>query len=164
VLRGYRGFVRELSHTGGARALSLQLRTGAAHLLRRLRGARAADPIAIFFRNYGADGFRLPDADRAQLQLAAEACLVCGLCSAECARAGGVPLLEPRDAVIAAARLEIDWLRLGLSEPIATPCAACRACNAVCPAGIPIDRIQESLARLGREAAAPQVATPAEIR
>jgi Fe-S oxidoreductase len=153
MLRGYRGFLRELARTGGWGAFSLQLRTGAEHVLRRLRRVRGEDPIALFFRNYGADGFRLPDAERAQLQLAAEACLVCGLCSVECARVGGAPLLDPRDAVVAAARLEIDWIRLGLAplatDSLATACAGCRACTLVCPVAIPIDRVQETLARLG---------------
>jgi len=162
MLRGYRGFLREMARTGGWRAFSLQLRTGAGHVFRRLRRERAEDPIALFFRNYGADGFRLPDPRRAQLQLAAEACLVCGLCSVECARVGGAPLLDPRDAVVAAARLEIDWIRLGLgasgAEPLASACAGCRACALVCPAAIPIDRVQEALAQLGRSAA------PAELR
>jgi Fe-S oxidoreductase len=163
MLRGYRGFLRELARTGGWRALSLQLRTGAEHVLRRLRRERGEDPIALFFRNYGADGLRLPDPERARLQLAAEACLVCGLCSVECARVGGAPPLDPRDAVVAAARLEIDWLRLGLApfapasadgaaigiDSPASACATCRACTLVCPAAIPIERVQETLARLG---------------
>jgi Fe-S oxidoreductase len=151
VLSGYRGFGRELSRTGGWRALWLQLRTGAAHVARRLARRDATDPIEQFFRNYGADGFRLPDRDAQRLQLAAEACLVCGLCSVECARVGGAPALDPRDAVIAAARLAIDWVRLDVApierSDAAPVCAACRACDAVCPAHIPISRIQEWLAR-----------------
>ncbi len=150
MLSGYRGFVRELSRTGTGRALWLQVRTGAAHVLRRLRGEDAGDPIARFFESYGADGFRLPDAAAAALQQSAEACLVCGLCSAECARVGGAPPLDPRDAVIATARLAIDWTRLHLApSESAVPCAGCRACDAVCPAAIPIHRVQERLARHG---------------
>jgi hypothetical protein len=145
VLSGYRGLARELARTGGARALWLQLRTGAAHVARRLLRRDEPDPIDQFFRNYAADGFRLPDAAAQALQLDAEACLVCGLCSAECARVGGAPALDPRDAVIAAARLAIDWVRLEL-RPAASACAACAACDAVCPAGIPIQRIQRWLA------------------
>ena len=147
MLRGYRGFLREMSSTGGWRALALQLRVGAAHVARRWLRPATGDPIERFLANYGGDGFRLPDPDRARLQLAAEACLVCGLCSAECARVGGAPRLDPREAVVSAARLEIDWLRLGLEEPAATPCAGCRACTAVCPAAIPIDRVQEALSK-----------------
>jgi Fe-S oxidoreductase len=147
VLKGYRGFVREFVRTGTLRALWMQVRTGAVHVARRVAGRKPpGDPIETFLRNYEADGFRLPDATSAALALSAEACLVCGLCSAECARSGGEPRIDPRDAVIAASRLAIDWVRLELSEPIATPCAACRACDAVCPAGIPIHRIQEWLA------------------
>jgi succinate dehydrogenase/fumarate reductase-like Fe-S protein len=147
VLKGYRGFVREFSRTGTLRALWMQVRMGAAHVARRALGRHeAGDPIEIFLRNYEADGFRLPDATSAALALSTEACLVCGLCSAECARAGGAPRVDPRDAVIAASRLAIDWVRLELPEPIATPCAACRACDDVCPAGIPIHRVQEWLA------------------
>jgi len=144
MLRGYRGFLRELSNTGGWRALALQLRVGAAHVARRWLRPPDGDPVQGFLRNYGADGFRLPDPERAALQLAAEACLVCGLCSAECARVGGAPRLDPRDAVICAARLEIDWIRLSLEEPASTSCAGCRACTLVCPAAIPIDRIQDA--------------------
>jgi Fe-S oxidoreductase len=147
VLKGYRGFAREFSRTGTLRALWMQVRTGAAHVARRALGRETpGDPIETFLRNYEADGFRLPDATSAALALAAEACLVCGLCSAECARSGGDPRVAPRDAVIAASRLAIDWVRLELPEPVATPCVACRACDAVCPAHIPIHRIQEWLA------------------
>ena len=146
MLSGYRGFLREMANTGGWRAFALQLRVGAAHVARRWLGSATGDPVVRFVDNYGSDGFRLPDPGRTGLQLAAEACLVCGLCSAECARVGGAPRLDPRDAVVSAARLEIDWLRLGLEEPAATPCAGCRACTAVCPAAIPIDRVQEILA------------------
>ena len=150
MLSGYRGLVRERSRTGTGRALWLQLRTGMAHFVRQLRGGEAADPIARFFESYGADGFRLPDAAAAALQQAAEACLVCGLCSAECARVGGTPPLDPRDAVVATARLAIDWTRLHLSPTESTsPCAGCRACDAVCPVAIPIARVQERLARQG---------------
>jgi len=148
VLRGYRGFAHEFSRTGSWRALWLQVRTGAQHVLAQLRGRRDADPIARFFENYAADGFRLPDAQAAALQLEAEACLVCGLCSAECARVGGVPPLDPRDAVIGASRLAIDWTRLSLTPNAnAAPCSGCRACDAVCPVGIPVHRVQEALAR-----------------
>jgi len=150
VLSGYRGFLRELSRTGTGRALWLQVRTGTAHFLRRLRGEDATDPITRFFEYYGADGFRLPDAAAAALQQSAEACLVCGLCTAECARVGGAPPLDPRDAVVATARLAIDWTRLQLvPAESATPCASCRACDVVCPVAIPIHRVQEWLARQG---------------
>jgi ferredoxin len=147
VLKGYRGFAREFSRTGTLRALWMQVQTGAAHVVRRaLRRDRGGDPIATFLRNYEADGFRLPDATSAALALSAENCLVCGLCSAECARSGGEPRVEARDAVIAASRLAIDWVRLELPEAVATPCSACRACDDVCPAHIPIHRVQEWLA------------------
>ena len=151
MLKGYRGFVHEFTRTGSWRALWLQVQTGAAHVLAQVRGRSDADPIARFFENYAADGFRMPDAEAAALQLDAEACLVCGLCSAECARVGGAPPLDPRDAVIAASRLAIDWTRLALS-PIegAVACAGCRACESVCPVRIPIQRVQEGLARGAR--------------
>jgi Fe-S oxidoreductase len=153
-MRGYRGFLRELSRTGSARAFALQLRTGTRHWLRRaLRRDAGGDAEALFFRNYAADGVRPPDPARRALQLAAQACLACGLCSAECARAGGRPLLDPGDAVLAGARLEIDAVRLGLA-PAADACAACRACEAVCPARIPIAAVQAGLAALPRGGAA----------
>lgn len=181
MLKGYRGFLRELARTGTWRAFSLQVRTGVGHIARRARGRGESDPIARFFHNYGADGFRLPDRDRAQLQWAAEACLACGLCSVECARASGMPPIEPRDAVLSAARLEIDWIRLGLApfaldparaaagaaagpESAPTACGACRACERVCPVGIPIAGIQDTLATLGSAGSALAVATPTRIR
>ncbi len=171
MLSGYRGFLHELARTGTWRALALQVRAGAGHFLRRLAGRRGGDPIARFLAHYGADGFGLPDPERARLQLAAEACLACSLCSVECARAGGAPRFEPRDAVLSAARLEIDWLRLGPDEhrapaargaaggsselpPAAAAaedaarCSACAACETVCPVGIPIAAVQAVLARL----------------
>jgi succinate dehydrogenase/fumarate reductase-like Fe-S protein len=156
MLSGYRGFLRELAHTGTWRALALQLRTGGRHVARRLLRRGEGDPIARFLANYGADGFRLPDPARARLQLAAEACLACGLCSIACAQAGGAPPLEPRDAVLSAARLEIDWVRLGLPSgaaasagAVASSCTACAACEPVCPVSIPIASVQETLARWG---------------
>ncbi len=181
MLTGYRGFLRELARTGTWRAFSLQVRTGAGHIARRLLGRGESDPIARFFHNYGADGFRLPDPDRSRLQRAAEACLACGLCSVECARASGMPPIEPRDAVLSAARLEIDWIRLGLT-PFAlgparddaggtagpgaatTACGACRACERACPVGIPIAGLQDTLATWGSAGSALPVAMPARIR
>lgn len=149
MLRGYRGFVREFSRTGSLRALWLQVRTGVRHVVRGVRRDETGDPIALFFRNYAADGFRMPDAALSALQQDAEACLVCGLCSFACARAGGEPAIDPRDAVVAASRLAIDWVRLDVSPQgeDGHACAACRACDAACPAGIPIHRIQQWLAR-----------------
>jgi ferredoxin len=181
MLKGYRGFLRELARTGTWRAFSLQVRTGVGHIARRVLGRGESDPITRFFHNYGADGFRLPDRDRSQLQWAAEACLACGLCSVECARASGMPPIEPRDAVLSAARLEIDWIRLGLApfalapardaagavagpESAPTACGACRACERVCPVGIPIAGIQDTLATLGSAGSALAVATPTRIR
>ena len=149
MLRGYRGFVREFARTGTLRAFWLQIRTGMRHVVRGVRGEEAGDPIALFFRNYAADGFRMPDATTAALQQDAEACLVCGLCSVACARAGGAPPIDPLDAVVAASRLAIDWVRLDVSPRTQAEgaCAACRACDAACPAGIPIHRIQQWLAQ-----------------
>jgi succinate dehydrogenase/fumarate reductase-like Fe-S protein len=167
VLSGYRGFARELARTGSWRALALQLRTGARHATRRLLRRATGDPIAAFLASYGPDGFRLPDAARARLQLAAESCLACGLCNVACARAAGAPALEPRDAVVAAARLEVDWIRLGHGPFVSAQhdaagagCAACAACEPACPAGIPIAALQETLARFDASA----VATASRIR
>jgi Fe-S oxidoreductase len=151
VLSGYRGFLRELARTGSWRALALQVRTGGLHVARRLLRREGGDPVARFLAHYGGDGFRLPDPERARLQLAAEACLACGLCNVACARAGGGPPLEPRDAVLSASRLEIDWIRLaahGGSAAAAGACAACSACEPACPVGIPIAAVQRALARL----------------
>lgn len=153
MLSGYRGFVRELARTGSWRALALQLRTGGRHVVRRLLRRGDGDPIARFFASYGADGFRPPDPGRARLQLAAEACLACGLCSVACARAGGAPPLDPRDAVLSAARLEIDWIRLSAppaadASEVVGACVACAACEPACPVGIPIASLQELLVRL----------------
>jgi len=155
-LRGYRGFARELARTGGWRALWLQLRTGVRHAARQAFARDASDPVARFFANYAADGVRFPDAIAAELERRAEACLVCGLCTNECARVGGEPPLEPRDAVVSAARLAIDWTRLALppSDAVAS-CAACRACDAVCPAAIPIASIQTWLVAGDSERTAP---------
>lgn len=151
-LRGYRGLFRELLATGGWAALCLQVRVGALHVLRGVWRRRPDDPVALFLAHYGADGVRLPDPEAGSLALAAQACVACGLCSLECARVGGRPRLDPRDAVLAGSRLEIDWRRLGLAGEVAEVCAGCRACEAVCPAHIPIAALQERLAAPGRGA------------
>ena len=146
-MRGYRGFFREMGRTGSWAALALQLRTGAVHVLRQLTRRRAnGDPAARFLAHYGEDGIRAPEPGAAELARLAEACRVCGLCTLECARVGGDPILDPRDAVVAASRLEIDWRRLGLSPSEGQSCAGCDACSHVCPAGIPIHQVQDRLA------------------
>jgi succinate dehydrogenase/fumarate reductase-like Fe-S protein len=154
-VRGYRGFTREFTRTGSLRALALQLRTGVRHMARQAFGRRRADPVAQFLAWYGADGVAKPDLAARALARQAEACLVCGLCSIECARVGGAPSLDPRDAVAAAARLEVDWIRLGLSPAASEPCGGCDACTRVCPAGIPIHRVQQRLASLAATDATP---------
>ncbi len=147
-MRGYRGFTRELARTRSFRSLQLQLRTGIAHVLRAaLRRPPRVDAVELFLRNYQADGVRLGDPQRPVLRGRAQACLVCGLCSAECARVGGRPALDPRDAVLSAARLEAEALRRGI-VPMPFQCGACDACEAVCPAGIPIRGVQQGLAAL----------------
>jgi succinate dehydrogenase/fumarate reductase-like Fe-S protein len=153
MTRGYRGFLREFTRTGSWRALSLQLRTGAAHVLRQALASRRGDPVAQFLAHYGPDGVRAPDAAARAVQLDASKCLVCGLCTLECARVGGAPPLDPREAVIAASRLEIDLLREGLARELAAaaaagPCGSCDACGRVCPADVPIARVQQRLATL----------------
>jgi ferredoxin len=152
-VRGYRGFLHELARSG-ARALPLQLATGARHWLRRaLRREPPVDSEALFFANYAADGVRPADPGARALQLASQACLACGLCSAECARVAGRPPLDPRDAVLAGARLAIDVVRLGLVTGDASACAACRGCEPGCPARIPIAAVQGALAGLGKRPA-----------
>ena len=147
-MRGYRGFLRELARTGSLRSLALQLRTGARHAMRQLlRRRQEGDPLARFFASYGADGIHPVSAAERSREHQAERCLVCGLCSIACAEAGGTPRLDPRDAVVAASRLAIDWRRLGLEGTVGDSCAACRACEPVCPQAIPIHRVQEALAR-----------------
>ncbi len=148
-MRGYRGFLREMLRTGSWRALSLQLRTGARHVLRRALPARAVDPVAQFLSHYGADGVRAPQPAARALALAASQCQVCGLCTIECARVGGAPPLDPREAVIAASRLETDLLRFDLARELGdATCGGCDACARVCPAGVPIHRVQERLGQL----------------
>jgi succinate dehydrogenase/fumarate reductase-like Fe-S protein len=152
-VRGYRGFLREFSRTGSLRALRLQVRTGVLHALRQLVGRRRRDPVAQFLAYYGPDGVTRPEPEARELSLAAERCLVCGLCSLECARVGGAPALDPRDAVVAAARLEVDWRRLGVAPADESPpCAGCDACSRICPAGIPIHRVQARLAQRAPDA------------
>jgi succinate dehydrogenase/fumarate reductase-like Fe-S protein len=145
-VRGYRGFLREFSRTGSLRALSLQVRTGVLHAARQLLGKKRGDPVLQFLAYYGPDGVARPEPEARALALLAADCLVCGLCSLECARVGGKPEIDPREAVVAAARLEVDWRRLGLAPAGAAACAGCDACNRICPAGIPIDRVQARLA------------------
>ncbi len=147
-MRGYRGFFRELGHTGTWRALALQFRTGAWHVARQWMGRKDdGDPVARFYGHYAADGVVAHDPAADALARQAQACLVCGLCSMECARTGSNPPLDPRDAVVAASRLAVDWRRLGLSP--AEACGGCTACESVCPAGIPIAGIQAHLAEIG---------------
>jgi succinate dehydrogenase/fumarate reductase-like Fe-S protein len=148
-MRGYRGFLREFSRTGSLRALRLQLQTGIVHVARQLAARRRGDPVKQFFAYYGPDGVTQPDAAARALALDATRCLACGLCDTECARIGGAPPIAPRDAVVSAARLELDWRRLGVA-PAAAACGGCDACSRVCPAGIPIERVQQRLATLTR--------------
>jgi succinate dehydrogenase/fumarate reductase-like Fe-S protein len=155
-VRGYRGFLREFSRTGSLRALRLQVRTGVAHAVRQAFGRRSADPVAQFLAYYGPDGVAPPEPESRATALDAQRCLVCGLCSVECARVGGAPPLDPRDAVVAAARLEVDWRRLGLAPAPSSPCAGCDACTLICPAGIPIHRVQARLGNLGASGATPE--------
>jgi succinate dehydrogenase/fumarate reductase-like Fe-S protein len=157
--------LHELLRTGSLRALALQLRTGALHVAKQAFGRRRSDPVAQFLGYYGPDGVTKPDPVGRRLAQQAEACLVCGLCSLECARVGGAPPLDPRDAVVAAARLEIDWLRLGISPGAGFACGACDACARICPAGIPIHHVQTRLASLAATTSTPATpdATPARI-
>ena len=148
-LRGYRGVFRELLNTGTLAALRLQVRTGALHVLRGFGGRRGPDPVALFLAHYRADGIRLPDAAERPLALAAARCLSCGLCSLECARVGGRPPMDPREAVLSGSRLGVDLARLGLEGEIVGSCGVCRACEAHCPAEIPIARVQGRLAGPG---------------
>jgi succinate dehydrogenase/fumarate reductase-like Fe-S protein len=149
--------LREFSRTGSARAFWLQVRTGVGHIWRGARRPRGGDAVARFLENYREDGVRLPNAARDALRLEAQRCIACGLCTAECARVGGQPGLDPMDAVAAASRLAIEVVRLAL--PVAeAACAACMACEAVCPAHIPIARVQADLSSLGA------MAPPAGIR
>jgi CO dehydrogenase/acetyl-CoA synthase alpha subunit len=157
MIRNYRGLFREFSRTGSARAFWLQVRTGVAHILRRAQRSRSQDAVALFLENYREDGVRLPDATRDALRLEAQRCTACGLCTAECARMGGRPGLDPMDAVAAAGRLAIEVVRLAL--PVTdSACGACAACEAVCPAGIPIAKVQDDLGSLAA------MARPAGIR
>jgi succinate dehydrogenase/fumarate reductase-like Fe-S protein len=158
MIRGYRGFLREFSRTGSARALWLQVRTGLAHLFRAADRPRGRDAVALFLENYREDGIRLPDPARDALRLEAQRCTACGLCTEECARVGGEPHLEPMDAVAAASRLAIDIVRLALLVADAAGCQTCAACEVVCPAHIPIARVQADLGSLGA------MAQPAGIR
>ena len=160
-MSGYRGFVREFSRTGSLGSLVLQLRTGVAHVVRRWLGGEETDPVARFYENYGPDGVRPPDLARRRLDAQAQNCLTCGLCSIACARVGGTPPRDPRDAVLAAARLWADWQRLELAPGPGDPCSGCDACSQVCPAEIPIHLVQQQLP--GQEAPPGRDATSLRI-
>jgi ferredoxin len=160
-MSGYRGFLREFSRTGSLRSMVLQVQTGVVHAVGRWLGRSEADPVARFYENYGPDGVRPPDPARRALDAQAQECLVCGLCSIACAQVGGTPPRDPRDAVVAAARLWADWQRLDLAPVGADPCSGCDACSRSCPAGIPIHRVQQHLPV--REGPTPRDATPRRI-
>ena len=140
-MSGYRGFLKEIARTRSGSAFWLQVRGGLLHLVRGLTGRRRSDAVAQFVRNYGPEGFAFPDARRRALAAAAQRCLVCGLCSAECARVGGAPPIDPQEAVVALSRLASEAKRFGLETAVESPCGKCRACHRACPVGIPIAEI-----------------------
>lgn len=140
-MKGYRGFFSEIARTGSAQSFWLQVRGGLLHWLRSWTGARRPDAVAQFVRNYGPEGFAIPDGSRRTLVSAAQRCLVCGMCSAECARVGGTPPIDPQEAVVASSRLSSEAKRFGYNAVAAAPCGSCRACHPVCPVAIPIAEI-----------------------
>ncbi len=143
-MRGYRGLLKELARTRSASSLWLQVRGGLLHLFRAWRGGPRIDGVDQFIRNYGPEGFAIPDGRGRDLALAAQRCLVCGLCSIECARVGGAPPVDPQEAVVALSRLSAEAVRFrvhsasGIEDTRGVPCGSCRACHRVCPVAIPI--------------------------
>ena len=144
-MSGYRGFFKELARTRSAHSLWLQLRGGLGHVLRGWTRRDSGRGIDQFLNHYGAEGFGFPEATRRELASAAGRCLVCGLCSAECARIGATPPLDPQEAVVALSRLGSEAKRFGLTISSETPCGSCRACHTVCPVAIPIADVMVQL-------------------
>ncbi len=121
-----------------------------AHPLRRLR--LVGSGLDRFRSAYFAEGLVPTSAADREIAQAAAGCISCGLCEVGCALAGAAPAVRAL-GLHAAFRL---YARNGAELPLAAgaleACAGCAGCDARCPAGVPISRIVDHLARVARGA------------
>lgn len=115
-----------------------------AHPLRKLFRRRGTG-LERFRANYVSEGLGpTSPADRADA-LAAQACISCGLCEIGCNLAAANPQFRAL-GVHAVFRLYArNPVELPLAAPVLQGCASCAGCHALCPTGVPIDRLIASL-------------------
>lgn len=122
----------------------LGLRAAVLHPLRKLFGA-GGDGKERFLQNYAPEGLvPLTPAERDRLQSFSR-CIHCGLCDLVCPSAGwkaGARLQGPSLVALAYARATPDLPRARAAVEALDRCPGCsgaeRACERVCPRGVPI--------------------------
>jgi succinate dehydrogenase/fumarate reductase-like Fe-S protein len=82
-------------------------------------------------------------------------CIHCGLCSLACPALHAAPASAWAEtwAFVAGPSRSLD--RATLAAPAAEPCARCSDCTAVCPTGVPIDRLAAMVTGLAAAARSP---------
>jgi heterodisulfide reductase subunit C len=130
------------------RALSyLAYRALLAHPFKRLRAEGSG--LERFLKNYAGEGL-VPTrpADRAVGE-AASACIDCGLCASACDLAGAAPEVRALGLPAVFRLLGRSSAELVHARAALEACAACGACDPICPTGVPIsDVVRHTLERL----------------
>jgi succinate dehydrogenase/fumarate reductase-like Fe-S protein len=119
-----------------------------------LKPWRPGGGLELFRENYDADGLRpLTEHERDRLPHFAT-CLNCGLCLAACALLGRPEqeLSGPPDLIAQcySRAPHQSWAAAGEAAAFAA-CAPCGACEAICPAGVPLREIAAYVARAAEE-------------
>jgi succinate dehydrogenase/fumarate reductase-like Fe-S protein len=119
-----------------------------AHPLRKVFRRRGTG-LERFRSSYVAEGLTPTTPEDRALGLAAQGCIACGLCETGCALVGATPEVRAL-GVHAAFRL---YSRHPVELPLAAAafaalaaCGDCAGCAALCPTGVPIDRLVSAFA------------------
>ncbi|NJD10063.1 MAG: hypothetical protein FIB01_06300 [Gemmatimonadetes bacterium] len=113
------------------------------HVLTRwwLRPFRRGRDLRRFRAQVEPEGYLpLPFADRAQFPDFMR-CIHCGLCALACPALRAAPVTAWVEAWTFVAGPSRSLDRVALVARAAAPCARCAVCPAICPTGVPIDRL-----------------------
>jgi succinate dehydrogenase/fumarate reductase-like Fe-S protein len=121
----------------------LAYRALVAHPVKRLR--QTGTGLERFLANYAGEGLVPTRPEDRALGEEASACIACGLCEPACDLARAVPALRAMGLHAAFRLYGRSSAELPLARAALEACAACSACEGVCPTGVPIARVVRGL-------------------